>query len=160
MTVVFSPDEVVLRSHLQNARFRLGEIEGRWRIEELAWPSAIAVVTAAPRENSPLEFAFKLDLSGYPEIAPTACIWDRENDRQLPGSARPKGADGEILQLFRDNWLEGKALYAPFDRLALADHGPTWADQWPMSKWTPARDLAFFLGRIYDELNSADYAHI
>lgn len=157
MTVARLPDEMTLRAHLEGARFQIGVAEGRWRLADLTWPYALIAVSAAPHQGAPSEFSFRFELSGYPEIAPTTCIWDVAAGTPLPGSGRPKGPDGQILQLFRDNWLEGRALYAPFDRLAIADHGASWADQWPLSKWTRDRDLTFLLGRIYDELHAVDY---
>jgi hypothetical protein len=155
-----SPDEAVLRSHLEAARFRIGLADGRWRLDDLTWPHALIAVAAAPRPGAPDEFAFRFEMTGYPVSAPTACVWDVAAGMPLSGAQRPKGPDGQVLQLVRDNWQEGKALYAPFDRVAITDHGPAWADQWPKSKWTPARDLAFVLGRIHDELQSSDYVGI
>ena len=160
MTVAMLPDEIVLRAHLESARFRIGVAEGRWRLDDLKWPHAVLIVSAERRKDAPDEFSFRFELSGYPEAAPTACIWDAVAGNPLPGTGRPKGPDGQILQLFRVNWLEGRALYAPYDRLAMTDHGPNWADQWPMSKWNRDRDLTFVLGRIYDELHGADYVGI
>lgn len=160
MTEVVSPDEQVLRAHLEGAAFQIGVADGRWRLDSFTWPHALISVAAAPREGAPAEFAFRFELTGYPEAAPTVCIWDIDSNAPAPGSRRPKGADGQILQLFRDNWKDGMALYAPFDRIALIDHGTAWADQWPMSKWTRDRDLAFVLRHIHDELNSVRYVGI
>ena len=160
MTEVSSPDEQVLRAHLETAAFQMGVADGRWRLDSLTWPYALIAVRAAPRVGAPGEFSFRFDLTGYPESAPTGCIWDTASTAPLPGLRRPKDATGQILQLFRDNWMEGKALYAPFDRLALADHGAAWAEQWPMSKWTRDRDLSFILRHLHDELNSVGYVGI
>lgn len=160
MTAVASPDEQVLRAHLESAAFRIGEADGHWRLESLTWPYGVITVAAAARTGAPSEYSFRFELTGYPEIGPTGCIWDFSSDAPLPGPRRPKGADGQILQLFRDNWMEGKALYAPFDRVALVDHGTAWADQWPMSKWTRDRDLTFVLRHIHEELNSEGYVGI
>jgi hypothetical protein len=160
VTEVASPDEQVLRAHMESAAFRIGATDGHWRLESLTWPYAVITVAAPTRTGAPSEFSFRFELTGYPEIAPTGCIWDFSSDAPLPGLRRPKGADGQILQLFRDNWMEGKALYAPFDRVALVDHGTAWADQWPMSKWTRDRDLTFVLRHIHDELNSVGYVGI
>lgn len=160
MTDVASPDEQVLSAHLESAVFQIGVVDGRWRLESLTWPSAVITVAAGPRTGAPGEFAFRFELTGYPETAPTGCIWDVGSNAPLPGPRRPKGVDGQILQLFRDNWMDGKALYAPFDRVALVDHGTAWADQWPMSIWTRDRDLVFILRHIHDELNSVGYVGI
>jgi len=160
MTEVASPDEEVLRAHLEEAAFQIGVAESRWHLQSFTWPHAVIAVAAAPRAGAPDQFTFRFDLTGYPESAPTGCIWDLDSNAPLPGARRPKGADGQILQLFRDNWMEGKALYAPFDRVALAEHGTAWADQWPMSTWTRQRDLTFVLRHIHDELTSAGYVGI
>jgi hypothetical protein len=160
MTEITSPDELVVRAHLKGAAFQMGVADGRWRLNSLAWPHALVTVTSAPRSNAPDEFSFRFELTGYPEAAPTACIWDVDSGVPLSGSFRPKGAGGQILQLFREDWKEGSALYAPFDRVAIDDHGTAWADQWPMSKWTGERDLSFVLRHIHDELNSVGYVGI
>jgi hypothetical protein len=160
MTVALSLDEAVLRFHLDGVRFRMGVAEGRWHLENLTWPRALITVAAPERPGSPEGFAFLFDLSGYPEVGPTACIWDPMKSAPLVGTGRPKGANGVILQLFRDDWLEGKALYAPYDRLTLANHPADWADQWPMSKWTRDRDLTFVLRQLHDELHSVAYVGI
>jgi hypothetical protein len=160
MTEIVSPDEQVLRAHLESAAFQIGVADGRWRLDALMWPHALIAVAAPPRTGAPGEFSFWFELLGYPEAAPTACIWDVGSSAPLPGSRRPKGSDGQILQLFRDNWKDGKALYAPFDRVALVDHGIVWADQWPMSKWTRDRNLTFVLRHIHHELDSVGYVGI
>lgn len=157
MTDVTSPDEQVLRAHLAGAAFQIGVADGRWRLESLTWPYAVITVAAEARTGAPGEFTFRFELTGYPVTAPAGCIWDLGSNAPLEGSRRPKGGDSQVLQLFRDNWMDGKALYAPFDRVALADHGTAWADQWPMSKWTPDRDLVFVLNQIHNELNSVRY---
>jgi hypothetical protein len=160
MSEVTSPDEQVLRAHLEGAAFQIGTADDRWRLDSLTWPHAVISVAAAPRIDAPGEFTFRFELTGYPMTAPAGCIWDIGSNAPLPGFRRPKGADGQILQLFRDNWMDGKALYAPFDRVALTDHGTAWADQWPMSKWTPDRDLVFVLNQIHDELSAVGYVGI
>jgi hypothetical protein len=159
-SVVITPDESVLRAHLEGVRFQMGVADRLWRLEDLTWPRALLTVAAAVRPKAPDEFAFLFDLSGYPEAAPTACIWDSAKNSPLVGSARPRGSRGAILQIFRDDWLEGRALYAPYDRLSLANHPDDWADKWPMSKWTRDRDLTFVLRQIYDELHAVGYVGI
>lgn len=160
MTGVTSPDEQVLRAHLESAAFQMGVTNGRWRLDSLTWPHAVITVAAAARTGAPNEFSFRFELTGYPATAPTGCIWDLGSNAPLPGARRPQGVEGQILQLFRDNWKDGQALYAPFDRVALVDHGTAWADQWPRSKWTPDRDLTFVLRHIHDELTSVGYVGI
>lgn len=157
MSEVASPDELVLRAHLESAAFQIGVAEGRWRLDALTWPLAVITIAAAARPGAPDEFSFRFELAGYPATAPTGCIWDLVSNAPLPGARRPKGADGHILLMFRDNWKDGKSLYAPFDRVAIVDHGPAWADKWPMSKWTPDRELPFVLRHIHDELISVRY---
>jgi hypothetical protein len=153
------PDERLFRAHLESDRFLIGVHEGRWRLDSLVWPVAIIAVTAAPRAGAPNEFTLRTDFAGYPHAAPTACIWDVESETPLPGNRRPR-EHGQILRLFQDGWQEGRALYAPYDRVTIEKHPAGWADQWPRSKWTPERDLTFFLNNVYEELHADGYIGI
>ena len=154
---LIGPDEGALRAHLRSARFRAGELDGRWRLLELTWPIAIIAITAAPRPNSPDEFVFHFDLTGYLSQAPTEMLWDAENGRQLDLAKYPKG---EIVStVFRTDWEQGRALYAGFDRVAANGH-LNWQTELPHSFWNPSRDLTWVLNKISALLNSTDYVGV
>lgn len=152
--MAIDPSRRLVEAHLRSARFLAGETAGRWRVIKIEWPYVIIAISAAPRENSPTEYAMRFELQGYPETAPTGGIWDVEDGSSLPGEKRPKGA--RAAQLFRTDWGEGLSMYAPFDRIALQGH-PDWPANYPMTMWTPFRDLTFVLTEIWETLNADDY---
>src|SRR5262245_1928573 len=117
---LMGPDERALRDHLRSARFQAGVDAGRWRLIWVRWPDALIAISAAQRDGAPREFALEVELSGYPVSAPTGCPWDVEAEAILSQAKRPKG--DRVSQLFRTDWEEGRALYAPWDRLGLP-HG-------------------------------------
>lgn len=149
-----SPDELAVRAALDSGAFQSGVDDGRWRLVEFEWPVGVFAVSAAPRNNSPAEFGLRIDLSGYPQQAPTAEPWNIDRRARLTASERPKGE--RAADVFRSDWKDGRALYAPWDRVGLAVHSE-WASQHQAYAWHPGRDLAFFLRRVYDLLNDDDY---
>jgi hypothetical protein len=154
--VAVGPDQRALCDHLRSARFQAGVDAGRWRLISITWPYALIAVSAALREGAPEEFVLRFELSGYPAAAPTGCPWDLDQDAVLPAGQRPKG--GRVGHIFRADWEAGRALYAPWDRAALAHGG--WADKYPMYAWNARRDLTFYLTNVHDALNNDDYLGI
>lgn len=148
------PDERAFRAHVASAAFQAGVDRGHWRVVSINWPQALMAVTAAARPGSPDEFFLRLDLSGYPQQAPTATPWNPVADDVLPAGRRPRG---EIVGLvFRSDWKEGRALYAPYDRVALQAHR-NWLARYPGDAWTAGRDITFFLKQVHRLLNCDDY---
>lgn len=153
-----SPDERVFREHVTSTRFREGVERGRWRIVgEIAWPVVLVAVAAAPRDGAPPEHAVRFDLTGYPETAPTATPWNPAAGGVLEQELRPKGE--RVGRVFRIDWENGKALYAPFDRVALNSH-PNWKTQYPRQAWNSTRDLTWLLQILHEMLNNDDYTGI
>lgn len=150
------PDQRAVCDHVRSARFLAGADAGRWRLVSMAWPHALIAISAAPREGAPDEYVLKFELSGYPTTAPTGCPWDLDRDVILPAGKRPKGS--RVGQIFRTDWREGRALYAPWDRLALGH--ADWAAKYPMYIWNARRDLTFYLTNVHDALNNDDYLGI
>ena len=153
--VVMSPDERALRADLEAEPFVVGATAGRWRLDDLQWPLCVISVAAAPRQNAPSEFSLRFELSGYPAQAPTATPWDRTANQQLESPKLPAGRRaGHVFR--RDNWLEGKALYAPYDRLAFQGH-PDWPRDFPHLCWQSSYDITFYLEQVYELLHDEDY---
>ena len=153
-----APDERALRAALETAVFRSGVDGGRWRLVDLEWPIGIFTVSAAARPNAPSEYGLRIDLSSYPQQAPTATPWDMCLGASLAPDRRPKGERvGKVF--YNSNWAEDLALYAPWDRKALEGH-PAWPDRHPEDVWHPRRDIAFFLERVHELLNADDYTGI
>lgn len=152
--IVLAPDERSLREHLASARFRAGIEARHWRLLSLEWPIALISVAAAPRLGSPAAFVLRFDLTGYPQAAPTGGLWDEDAMTYLAATRRPRGERASAI--FRSDWEGGRAMYAPWDRVALVGH-PAWAQAHPRSVWNARRDLSFLLTQIHDILNSDDY---
>ncbi len=153
-----SPDERVFRDHVTSVRFLEGVERGRWRIEgEIAWPVALVAVSAAPRENAPTEYFLRFDLSGYPDTAPTATPWNQVSGDILQQELRPKGT--RVGYVFRTDWENGRALYAPFDRVALDSHS-NWRKEHPRGVWDSSKDLTWILQKLHAMLNNDDYTGV
>src|SRR5712692_5159794 len=146
-----APDERAIREHLTSPRFQQGVDDGRWRLISLDWPHALISVSAAIRDGAPKEFVLRFDLSGYPQVGPTAGLWDSSSGSYLGSAGRPKGDRASMV--FRGDWEQGRALYAPWDRVALTGH-PDWAQRHPSHSWNSTRDLAFYLANVFEVLNS------
>lgn len=157
-SIAVAPDERALRAALRAAGYQSGVDGGRWRLVDLDWPIGVFAVSAAERPNSPSEFGLRIDLSGYPQQAPTAAPWDLDIDAALPSDRRPKG-DRVGKVFYNSNWTENLALYAPWDRKALEGHS-AWRDQHPEDLWHPRRDIAFLLSRVHELLNADDYTGV
>jgi hypothetical protein len=155
--VLLGPDERALREHLRSARFRSGVDDARWRLISLTWPHSLIAVSAGSRQGAPSEFTLRFDLSGYPNPGPTAGLWDVPAASYLTTDVRPKGERAGMV--FRGDWNNGMALYAAWDRVALAGH-PDWAQRFPKYAWNASRDLTFYLINVFDALNDEDYLGI
>ena len=59
----------------------------------------------------------------------------------------------------RDAWENGLALYAPWDRVALAGHD-NWRHQHPQLVWNSDRPLVFFLERTMELFNCKSYVGV
>ena len=155
MVEAMAPDERALRSHLERPAFVEGLARGRWRVMgQVDWPHVLVAVSAAPRDNGPPEFFLRFNLDGYPASAPTATPWDPETSDKLELDRRPKG---EVVgHIFRTDWEEGDALYAPFDRVALKRH-PAWSQKYQGQAWDPSKDLAWVLRQLHRLLNDDLY---
>ena len=122
-TIIIAPDERAVRAALKSAVFQSGVDSGRWRLVSFDWPVGVFAVSAAARNNSPAEYGLRIDFTGYPQQAPTAEPWSLERGERLAPYERPKGE--RAAATFRCDWEQGRALYAPWDRIALTTH-PNW----------------------------------
>jgi hypothetical protein len=155
--LVTSPAERTVRVDLESARFCAGVDAGRWRLIFLEWPHALIAVAAAPRDGAPDEFVLRFDLSGYPQPGPTAGLWDMSTNASLAVARRPKGEWAS--QVFRADWEGSRALYAPWDRVALDSH-QNWIREHPLYAWHARRDLTFYLTNVWEVLNDDAYLGI
>lgn len=152
------PDERALLVHLDGGAFQLAVHLGRWRVERISWPHVWIWVSAAPRAGAPNGFCFRFECSGYPQIGPTARLWDLEADVSLAFAKWPIGRSrGQAV--FRPDWKGGECLYLPCDRLSVDGHGD-WRHQHPSQIWRPERGIALYLEALHELLNSNDYTGV
>ena len=157
MPNVTSMAEKVFREHVSAGPFQSGKVNRRWRLLDITWPNAFIAVTAAKRDNAPLEYVFRFDCSDYPATGPTAQPWDWERQSPLSHNKWPGGSD-EVQRAFNPNWND-QALYLPCDRLALPGHD-SWRTQHPGMIWSRDKDITFYLRFIYDLLHSSTYSGV
>jgi hypothetical protein len=155
MNVVARPDQLLMERDLAASNFRRGEIENCWRHVTTTWPFVVVAVTAAPRDNSPAEYGFRFECTGYRQSAPTAQPWDLSTNAPLAPNRWPTGRS-ILPSVFRPQWKEGTCLYLPCDRLAIEGHG-NWLHEHPSRLWDPARGILCYLEQLYDLLVSSDY---
>lgn len=129
MNRVVPPDRLLLEADLAATAFRVGEIDGRWRLGMISWPHVIIAVTAPQRPNSPAEFAFRFECTGYRQLPVTAQPWDLRTNGPLPAKDWPTGRS-IVPSIFRPEWREGAvplpALRSPLDRRpSRLDHRPS-----------------------------------
>lgn len=148
-----SPDQRAFEADVAKATFRLGEVEGRWRLVEVAWPFAFIGVIAKDSR----EFVLRFNCAGYPQMAPTAGLWDRSLNRVLAFDLWPRGQGGRVSAVFRTDWKGGTALYLPCDRESLAGH-EHWRHEIPSKIWRPADGIVQYLELVHELLQSRDYA--
>lgn len=138
---------------MAKAAFRLGEVDGRWRLVRVAWPHVFVGVVAKDGH----EYVLRLNCAGYPQASPTGGPWDLDTDRILAFDHWPCGRGGRVSAVFRTDWKGGIALYLPCDREALAGHD-NWRREMPSKIWRPAEGIVQYLELVHELLQSCDYA--
>jgi hypothetical protein len=148
-----TPAELLAGEDLAGAGFTAGVDRGYWREAELSWPYAVIEIAAAPRPYGPPWWAFRFDLTGYPQ-APTARPWDIPNRMPLDPAHWPTGGT-RIQAAFNPGWRTD-ALYLPVDRLALEGHD-MWHTKHSCYVWDPARDITQYLRLLHQLLCEDSY---
>jgi hypothetical protein len=149
-----TPDERAFLADLERAPFLLGVAESRWRL--LSMKGVIAVIGVTAKDGR--EYALRFDIGGYPQAAPTARLWDAENDAPLATSKRPRSLRrGRLGAVFRSDWKAGTALYLPCDREAIAGHDG-WRVQLPSKIWCPTIGIVHYLEQVHELFHCSDYA--
>jgi hypothetical protein len=155
MVAVIPPDRQLLERDLGAWDFRCGEIERRWHAVAMTWPWALIAVTAASRPNSPAEYVFRFECTGYRQSPATAQPWELNSNTALPVSRWPHGRS-IIPSVFRPQWKGGTCLYLPCDRLSIEGH-VNWRVEHPARLWDSSRGIICYLEQLHDLLNSDDY---
>ena len=148
-----APDQRAFEVHVAKPAFRLAEIEGRWRLVEIAWPFVLIAVTAKDQRKYVLRF----NCSDYPHTPPTGGPWDSSRNAVLAFDLWPRGHGGRVSAVFRTDWKSGTALYLPCDRKSFAGH-ENWRDEIPSKIWRPKDGIVQYLELVHDLLNCRDYA--
>ena len=156
-TGIQAPDERAFRAHVGAGRFMTGVERGRWELIDINWPYALIKVAAAPRDGAPDHYLVRFELIGYPTTPATACLWDAEEERLLTAAERPKVT--WTPSPFRDDWENGRALYLPCDRIAIAGHA-NWPVEYPGELWDPDQGISKYLLIVYRLLNDGGYAGV
>jgi hypothetical protein len=151
------PDQRAFKADANKPSFIAGVYRGDWKIESVEWPTVEISIAAARRPGAPARFCLRCDLTNYPADAPTATPWDPGTASKLAPVGRPKGDD--VGMVFRSDWEEGRALYAAYDRVALAGHA-NWVTEHPRTSWNGTQDLTWWVLRIWELLNDDDYLGI
>lgn len=147
-----APDQRAFEADVEKPAFRLGEIEGRWKLVRISWP--MVTITVAALDGR--EFALRMNCAGYPGTPPTAGPWDLEQDTVLAFEEWPRGNGGRVSAVFNPGWKNGTALYLPCDREALAGHD-AWRTQMPSKIWSPATGITHYLELVHELLHCSDY---
>lgn len=141
-----------LEAHLRSGRFLAGVVKGRWRLVDLKWPVAFIEVGACDGRR----FTLRFECSGYPDIAPTATLWDFASGQLLPAARWPRG--GRVSQVFNPGWKGGAALYIPCDRESFPGH-ENWLSEHPWLIWNPSRGLLQYIEAVCEILQSRELEH-
>ena len=146
------PDQRAFEADVAKAAFRLGEIEGRWRLINTDWPYAFIAVTAKDHQ----EYVLRLDCGDYPQAPPTGGPWDLTRNEVLAFDRWPRGREGRVSVVFRTGWKNGTALYLPCDRESIAGH-PNWRQEMPSKIWRPTDGIVQYLELVHELLHCRDY---
>ena len=150
---MIGPDQRAFEADVAKAAFRLGRVEGRWRLIGVAWPfTFISVVARDDRE-----YVLRLNCAGYPQVAPTGGPWDMETNNILAFDLWPQGQGGRVSAVFRTDWKNGSALYLPCDRESFVGH-ENWRNEMPSKIWCPNDGIVKYLEIVHELLQSHDYA--
>lgn len=149
---VLAPDERAFKDDISKPVFRLGVVDGKWRLVETSWPFAFFGVTA----SDGIEYVLRLHCQGYPQSAPTGGPWDMNQNTVLAFNAWPKGQGGRLSAVFRTDWKNGTALYLPCDRESAVGHD-NWRRETPSKIWRPEDGVIQYLELVYELLHSRDY---
>ena len=148
-----SPDQRAFEADVAKAAFRLGAVEGRWRLIETVWPHAFIGVVAKDGH----EYVLRLNCAGYPQAPPTGGPWDTVENKVLAFDRWPRGQGGRVSAVFRTDWKGGTALYLPCDREGIAAHD-NWRNEMPSKIWRPADGIVQYLELVHELLHCRDYA--
>lgn len=149
------PDERLFKAHLEEASFQSGVDAGKWdlhgELAEIVWPFAIIWIAADTTVYAPSKVYLRFNVDQYPTVAPTACPWNVGTNARLENEVWPI-VSGKFAKAFRHDWQIKDALYAPCDRLAMANHDQ-WKQQFPNWWWRPDFTIVKYLSFVHQCLH-------
>lgn len=152
------PDEQAFLDEVDGGSFQLAVHLGRWSVVRVAWPIVEIEVSAASREGAPDAYGFRFDCTGYPQHAPTARLWDTEQNNALAFSRWPAGRC-RVPAVFRTDWRDGAVLYLPCDRNSFPGH-ENWRAEHPGQIWRQDKGIQLYLEALHELLNGSDYTGV
>jgi hypothetical protein len=142
-----TPERITLDAHLRTAAFLTGVDEGRWAVQETAFPDIYVWVQGRDPETGATEkHDFHLKCDNYPEVGPFVERWDYTRRCRPP--APSEGSPG-FLDAMKD-WNEGNAhggIYRAWQRLASAHS--EWAKKRPDQSWHRGREISSIMEELY-----------
>jgi hypothetical protein len=151
------PNETLLKAHLESAPFLAGVDRGKWglhgTLDTIDFSFPVIWIKGDTRFVKDGRVYLRFDTAGYSQQAPNGCPWDLMNNGILPTSQWPRG-DG-VSVVFNPGW-NGRALYAPCDRLAMQGH-EAWRSLCPQWWWQPDSTIVLYLEFVYACLNPAQH---
>lgn len=147
----------LLDADLKSSFVQVGVVRGWWTLDEVDYPH-VAVTFAVPTDlYAPGSLTLKLDCEGFPDIAPTGYPIDPQTSEPLHGEKRP--THGRCGMTFRHDWMGGRALYLPVDRVSFDSH-PEWRSQHAHESWDPTQGLAQYLRMVRRDLTEGQHASL
>jgi len=143
-------DHAALLEHTNAAPFLMGEMNGRWRLRDIAWPFAFVDVSARDGRA----YTLRLQCDGYPGM-PTGAFWNLATGSWLAAHSWPR-AGARFGGALRTDWQNGTALYIPCDRTSISGH-EAWLQLHPAWVWSPTVGIARYLDVVWTMLNGEDY---
>lgn len=143
-------DHAALLEHLEAAPFLMGEMNGRWRLRDVAWPLVFVDVKAKDSRA----YTLRLQCDGYPGM-PTGAFWDPMTGQWLAAARWPRTGP-RFGSALRTDWQNGTALYIPCDRTSIAGH-EAWLHLHPAWVWSTSVGIARYLEVVWTMLNGDDY---
>lgn len=152
-----SLEQDIFNEHINGAVFQMGVDDGIWGLHDamdaIVWPHVVIWCKASPPDGQGKgKYFFRFNLEKYPSSAPTAVPWDVDKNQVLERGKWPQWSV-YVSNVFKWDWKNGAALYAPCDRSIFKDSShQNWKDQHPVYWWGPNSTIATTYLRFLDSI--------
>lgn len=145
-----SSDLSMLEKHIESEEFQDGIDRQKW---SLAYKPDETFPELFIKMNSPQgEFTLKINVEGYPTVAPKGRLWDLDQDKILEVNKRPVGIENQIAFRMEYGNPTSMSLYIPCDRGGMKTH-PDWRNKYPIVWWKPTDSIFKYVNFVYNLLN-------